>query len=269
MPAARKPWVEVDSTKSDLAKFFREKSKDLSKFGSTVNQTFEAYLFASTLSHYREKGWQVDVVNPLNRETKKRDFRLKFSTRGIPANFSYAVCTRDGDTVELRHQLRVATAHYREDQINSANVCMDLAVIKRGAADGLGDRDAAQNSDLITFGEAKHMNAYAELVAGFVGLVHEMQPARLKPKSAKLHPDHQCPFLFISGFMLATAKGILETIERRKLDLTIFHLEAPLPGELKRRVGKAQVEKKTAKKAARKSAKKTGKEPPDDLDIPF
>jgi len=269
MPASRKPWVEVDSTKEDLARFFRQKSKDLSKFGSTVNQTFEAYLFASTLSHYRQKGWIVDVVNPLNRETKQRDFKLKFSTRGIPSNFSYAVCTKNSVSVELRHQLRVSTAHYRQAQGYSANVCLDLAVIKRGAAEGLGDRDAADNSELITFGEAKHMNAYAELVAGFVGLVHEMQPVRLKPKAPKLHPDHQCPFLFISGYILATAKGILETVERRKLDIAVFHLEAPLPGELKRRVKKAEVEKRVAKPKAKKAAKKFSEIHQDDLDIPF
>lgn len=80
------------------------------------------------------------------------------------------------------------------------------------------------------------MNAYAELVAGFVGLVHEMQPDRLKRRKKQKHSDHHCPSLFISGYLLTAAKGLLETIERRKLDLAIFYLEKRLPGELQRRV---------------------------------
>lgn len=243
MSATRKPWVDMASTKADLASFFLTRTKDLSKFGSTVNQTFEAYLFASTLSHYREDGWDVTVINPIDKVTKTHDFRLKFSTRGIPANYSYAVCTKDEQSVELRHQLRVATYHHRDSQEYRANICLDLAIIKQGAADGLGDRDPAKNHSLISFGEAKHMNAFAELVAGFIGMVHEMQPVRLTSRKNRIHADHQCPFLFISGFLLHTARGILETIVRRKFDIDIFHLENPLPGELKRRIAKAEVQK--------------------------
>jgi hypothetical protein len=242
MSAVRKPWVDLDSTKADLASFFQVRAKDLSKFGSTVNQTFEAYLFASTLSHYREAGWEVVVINPIDKVTKTRDFRLKFSTRGIPANYSYAVCTKGEQSVELRHQLRVATSHYRKSQRYKANICLDLAIIAPGAADGLGDRDAADNLMLISFGEAKHMNAFAELVAGFIGMVHEIQPVRLTSRKNKIYPDHQCPFLFISGFLLHTARGILETIERRKFDIAIFHLESPLAGELKRRIARADAQ---------------------------
>lgn len=262
MPAVPKPWVDVASTIADLSGFFNQRARDLTKFGSTVNQTFEAYLFASTVSHYRQKGWTVDIRNPVDKSTKKEQFRLKFSTSGIPKNFSFAVCTRDGKIVELRHQLKVSTAHHKDGQSYNASVCLDLAVIESGFADALGNDDPAENSALITFAEAKHMNAFAELVAGFVGLVHEMQPERMKRRKFRLHADHECPFLFISGYLLRTARGILETIERRKLDMAIYHMEKPLPGELKRRIGKAAALPPPAKKAKatpRKAAKKGSK----------
>jgi hypothetical protein len=75
------------------------------------------------------------------------------------------------------------------------------------------------------------MNAYAELVTGFIGLVHEIQRERLKRGRKRLHPSHQCSFLFLSVYLLRTARGILAALERRKLDVAIYHLENPLPLE--------------------------------------
>ena len=68
------------------------------------------------------------------------------------------------------------------------------------------------------------MSAFAELVAGFVGMVHELQPERLKRvrKRDPAEVTHPSPFLFVSGKLWQTAEGMLMTIQRRRYDINLF-----------------------------------------------
>jgi hypothetical protein len=126
----------------------------------------------------------------------------------------------------VRHQLRVATKHHRQNAAPPANVCLDVAVIRDVDLSGFTTYDFVSNKDLVTFGEAKHMSAFAELVAAFVGLVYEMQPARLRrirTKKWKISVrDHPSPFLFVSGQLWRTAEGVADTIARRRLDIDVY-----------------------------------------------
>ena len=113
------------------------------------------------------------------------------------------------------------------------------------------------------------MSAFAELVAGFIGLVHELQPTRLRRIKKRKAVHHKSPFLFVSGYMMHTARGILETIEQRGFDVEIYHLERELPGGLKRHMKKA-VAKRTLTEPQPDVA--TTRPPVPDLspaDIPF
>lgn len=212
------------ATKSSLKSFFSAHKPRLTSFGGTVNQTFEAFVFAASIKWYRRRRWNTSVVNP-----KGGQFRLKFSTRGRPSNFSYVRCQRGKQSCQLRHQLRVTTAHSRVGQRFRANICCDLAVIKDINLDSYSTFDAIPNNQLITFAEAKHMSAFAELLASFLGVVHELQPARLKARSRlSWKGNHPKSFLYVSGILYHTAKGILETIQSRKLNLAIYSFDTPL-----------------------------------------
>jgi hypothetical protein len=82
----------------------------------------------------------------------------------------------------------------------------------------------------VSFGEAKHMSAFAELIAGFVGVVHELQPERLKRVRVahfKSSP-HPAPFLYVSGYLWNTAEGVRQTLMRRKVDLDIYTRAMPM-----------------------------------------
>ena len=78
-------------------------------------------------------------------------------------------------------------------------------------------------------GEVKHMNAFAELLANFIGLIHELTPARLK-KIRKRALNHSAipPFLYVSGLMNPTAKGLQGSIDIRKFDLDVYHFDKPM-----------------------------------------
>lgn len=87
--------------------------------------------------------------------------------------------------------------------------------------------DFLENDLLLTFGEAKHMSAFAELVASFIGLVHELTPKALKRHKTRLtgtrRKRHPAPFLYVSGVLYRTASGIKLTIEDRGYDVDVYN----------------------------------------------
>jgi hypothetical protein len=119
------PWIEKGEIQSRLASFFAENRTDLQDFGSTVNQTFEAFVFASTVRWYANHGWSVKFKNPQPNNYVK----LKYSTRGKPSSYTYALCAKGDQKIQIRHNLRVATRYHRKGLSNAANVVLDVAVI--------------------------------------------------------------------------------------------------------------------------------------------
>lgn len=217
-----------EQTKENLRIFFQEEKAKLDSFGSKVNQTFEAYTFASTIKWYKNNGWKVKINNP--KVKGKEIFRLKFSTRGAPKNFSYVICEKDDQSCQIRHQLRICTKTYKERNRHRANICCDVVIIENLDLEDYSTDNAIPNDDLISFGEVKHMSAFAELIAGFIGMVHELQPHRLKKvRIGDWHiTDHIAPYLNVSGMLQPTARGLDETIKHRKFDIDVYHYEKSL-----------------------------------------
>lgn len=221
-----KLWINNESLKSDLTKYFIENKREITEFGNTVNQTFEAFVFASLVNWYIKNAWKVEFVNP---DPESKFVKLKFSTRGKPSGYTYALCSKGTNKIQIRHGLRVATKYHRDDQAKPANVVLDVAVISDTDLSKHKTNDHAYNVHLITFGEAKHMSAFAELIANFIGLVHEMAPDRVKELRPYigpiLNPEHPAPFLYVSGHLWPSAQGIVETIRYRGYDIDIYDYE--------------------------------------------
>lgn len=222
-----KLWINNEALKGNLAKYFIENKRDIREFGSTVNQTFEAFVFASLANWYSQNGWVVEFINS---DPTTKYVKLKFSTRGRPSNYTYALCSKGEKKIQIRHGLRVATKYHRNEQIKPANVVLDVAVIEDVDLSNHKTNDHTDHTHLITFGEAKHMSAFAELVANFIGLAHEMTPDRINQIRPYIGPvpnsEHPSPFLYVSGYLLLTAQGIVETIRYRGYDLDIYDHES-------------------------------------------
>jgi hypothetical protein len=219
-------WIDVGRLTPQLSDFFDQNRGELSRFGTTINQTFEAYVIAQTIAWFKaQPDWTVEVISP-RKDDGSPNFRLKFSTRGRPGSYTYVRCTNsNGESHQIRHQLRVATRHHRNGRRPSANVCLDVAIIHDLDLSEFKTYDCVSNDALISFGEAKHMSAFAELIAGFVGLVHELQPERLRrirKRRTKPQPLHPSPFLFVSGHLWQTAEGLVRTIEDRRYDIDVY-----------------------------------------------
>jgi hypothetical protein len=58
-------------TQIELNNFFSTSGSLLTSFGSTVNQTFEAFVFASCIKWYKNKGWDIKIINPKDRKIQE------------------------------------------------------------------------------------------------------------------------------------------------------------------------------------------------------
>lgn len=222
-------FFDQKKAQSDLLNFFKKEKVNVNSFGSKVNQTFEAEVFAKVIKKYRSGGWTVTLVNPII--YGKPEFRLKFNTRGAPVHYSYATCRNsDGRECQIRHGLRVQTKHHSVKNKFSANMVCDIVVMENLRIDHYTTSSALPWDKLIAFGEVKHMSAFAELIASFIGLIFEIQPHRLKRirKKSWVRPDHVSSFLYVSGKLNPTAEGILETIVKRKFDVDVYSYDSPI-----------------------------------------
>lgn len=221
-------YFNQDEVSTQLKDFFQKEKASINDFGRRVNQTFEAFVFASVIKWYKENGWTVVIVNPIL--NGRPVFVLKFNTRGAPPKYSYAFCNKDANFCQIRHGLRVHTKSYKTTNVKSANIVCDISVINDIDLDYYRTDTALPNEELIAFGEVKHMSGYAELVANFVGLAHELKPDSLKfiRKKNWIKPDNISCFLYVSGILYTTAKGLEETIIKRRYDLDIFSFDNPM-----------------------------------------
>lgn len=223
-----KYYFNQKETKELLSRFFKQEKASINSFGRSVNQTFEAYVLASVIEWYRRSGWVIKFEMPRN-SNGRQYFKLKFSTRGAPKKYTYIVCEKENEVLQIHHQLRVETKWHARNKRYNANICCDVAVIKQTDISGYSTDAAVSNKDLVSFAEAKHMSAFAELVANFIGMVHELKPDRLKRLRIKHYKNkHLPPFLYASGILFKTAKGMEETIEKRKYDIDIYSFDKRL-----------------------------------------
>lgn len=231
---AEKFWIDKPALSGELDTFFDQKKPDLQRFGSTINQVFEAFVFAQMIAWHKKDGWNCTFVHPprataaptgtpLPNPPLPEPLRLKFSTRGRPSNYSYALCEKGTDRRQVRHGLRVKTFHGDKFGIAKANVVIDVAVITNEDLKHFGTDDAVPNSTLLTFGEAKHMSAFAELIASFLGLAREMQPRRTNVNARYRKTEvRPFPFLYVSGYLNGTAMGLHTTIRKRRYAVEVY-----------------------------------------------
>lgn len=215
-------------TKNVLKNFFINEKASINSFGSTVNQTFEASVFANVIKWYKRNGYTINIINPII--NGKPTFKLKFNTRGAPSNYSYAHCEKNGICCQIRHGLRTHTKSYNPNNKKSANIVCDIVVMEDICIDYFTSEMALENEFLIAFGEVKHMSAYAELIASFIGLVYELKPNKLKRirKRGWKNTENISCFIYVSGILYKTAEGIVETIDKRKFDIDVYSFSNPI-----------------------------------------
>lgn len=207
--------MNANSISNAIRLFAKEHRTALDFLNGRQTQLLEIGAMVGVVQHYRAHGYSTSIQNP----TGAQEFRVKLSTRGHPADYSHVVCQRGTTTCELHSNLSVLGGR------DSGIFCVDVAIVEAGAVPTKKGKKASeplQNSDLISFAEAKKLVIYPMLLAQFIGIVHEVTPKFLKRhKKYRLENDHLHPALIALGSLTPNARDILRSFKRRKYKITI------------------------------------------------
>jgi hypothetical protein len=210
--------MNADSISNAIRMFARQHRTTLDFLNGRQTQLLEIGAFVGVVQHYRACGYNTTIQNP----TASQEFRVKLGTRGHPADYSHVVCERGAAVCELHSNLSVFGGR------DAGVFCVDVAIVNPGVVPTKKGKKAAQpleNSDLISFAEAKKLVIYPMLLAQFVGIVHEITPKFLRrDKKYRLGNDHLHPALIALGSLTPNAQDIVKSFQRRKYNITVAEL---------------------------------------------
>ncbi len=210
--------MNADSISNAIRLFAIQHRTALDFLNSRQTQLLEIGAMVGVVQHYRAYGYNTSIQNPAG----AHEFRVKLSTRGHPSDYSHVVCERGATVCELHSNLSVFGGR------DAGVYCVDVAIVNLGAVPTKKGKTASQplqNSDLISFAEAKKLVIYPMLLAQFVGIVHEVKPRFLKRNDIyRLENDHLHPALIALGNLTPNAQDILRSFKRRKYKIAIAEL---------------------------------------------
>lgn len=207
--------MDAEKVSRAIQQFAREHRTALDFLNARQPQLLEMGAMVGVVQHYRASGYSTSIQNPAGTQV----FRVKLSTQGHPADYSHVVCERGTTVCELHSNLSVFGGR------DAGVYCVDVAIVNAGVVPSQKGKKAApptQNSDLISFVEAKKLVIYPMLLAQFVGIVHEVAPNFLKrDKKYQLRDGHLHPSLVALGRLGTNAQDILRSFKRRKYKISI------------------------------------------------
>lgn len=215
--------VDLNNLVASLGAYLQQHRQTLSTAFSTYAQRFEAYCFMHEVQRLNSANLNPQLRNPGNGNRVV----LKFNTRGKPSRYSFCEFSIRGETIELRHNLKVRSAHAGPLGLHNPEpgFYLDLSFIR---ANSIVADDWVEAHNLFTFAECKHMPAFPELIAGFLGMVHEVMPRYvLSPRRATgftrraLRP----PTLMTSQFPTVGARTVWATVAARGLCLRLLRYD--------------------------------------------
>jgi hypothetical protein len=213
--------IDLSNLAADLTSFVGRQRQTISTAFSTYAQRFEAYCFMVEFERLKAAKANPAFHNPGG----SRTIRLKYSATGSPIKYSYVSFTVGGEAMELRHNLLVQSAHddgYSTDPRDVPGFCLDLAIVR---ANSLVQDQYVRQFNVLTFHECKNMGAFPELVASFVGLVHEVMPRyvnRIVRPTWFTRRRISPPSLLTASLPTRRARSICANIARRKLCIRVL-----------------------------------------------
>jgi hypothetical protein len=222
MPPNKSPYKDIQEFRRELSGFLKSFRSTLRQEVSRANQFFEMACLAYCAQYYRNRGFKVIERNIFG---SNREFRFKLGPAGYPENFSYfelepSVESPDAIRFEIRHNCLIQIA-FDSDIFLCPDICViNLGCIEEQAESG---RPIARgkktyfvpNRALQTFIEAKHFNPIPELLASFIGLLHELKQDVFSGAIATKRPHHIAPSLAVSGFGTWRVYLLKESLCRR------------------------------------------------------
>lgn len=212
--------IDVGGISKSLRGFVRSHNAEFQKLTRRQSQLLEVGAFLIAAKHYELAGYDVALKNPRGNRMK-----VKLTTNGHPWNFSRFEIALDGRSFEIHTNLPVEDAA----RTPGARYVVDVAIATAGSvptahpgADGQ-KFVALENESLVTFIEAKSLVVYPMLIAQFIGIVHELQPAFLHGDVSDEFEEllHFEPSLVSLGYLHNTCLNIVKGFDARKIRIGI------------------------------------------------
>jgi hypothetical protein len=196
--------------------YSREKNLVLSRVPARQAQLLEVGALILAVHHYDIGAYDVTPQN-----LQRGEFKLKLSSSGYVGNFSYFVASSRTRVFEIGANIPV-----EGDCGDGGRYVVDVAVVKEGTmfrARRDGRMSVVGNPDLVTFIEAKRLVVYPMLLAQFIGIVHELQPAFLKGRLPYgfRRDGHFTPSLVATGYLTPHCNGIIDGYRLRGIRVNI------------------------------------------------
>lgn len=164
--------------------------------------SFEIGCLHMLLSNYEE----IASLEPKNLNDDG-EFQYLTSPNGNPSNFSWVSGEMDGETFEVRQQVRVKS-HWSDD----IAFCPDLLVLKADTeieaakpsdyANGKRPFYCVKSSQVISAHECKSLSPFPELLVSFIGMfqaAHSWFDSRIPQNHVAKDGPHLAPCLFVGG----------------------------------------------------------------------
>jgi len=208
--------VDLGSLRNDIDSYLTQYGQVLTSAFNTYAQRFEAYCFLEEFKRLKAAGLAPVLRNPGG----AKYVVLKFYTRGRPSKYSHCEFVVRGEHIEMHHNLKIRSFHAGSPGAvdPEPGFHLDLAFIR---ADSIVNDNWVSSGDLLSFVECKHMPAFPELIASFLGLVHEVMPRYLSCKRASWFTRRRLrrPTLMTSRFPSIGARSVWKTVSARGLSL--------------------------------------------------
>ena len=217
---------DKDLIKKDIEKFLKTHGTQIVNNSSKISTFFEISCYNYIIQFYENFGYEIEIANLID-----GSFRYKVTPMGFPKNFSYFLIKKE---IKFKGHKKICRYEIRQnipvESKHDSNVFVtpDIVIFKskidskRNGNYYRGKRNFyfVPNKYLISFAEAKHYNAFPELIINFTGIVNELKPSLLQKKARKI-PSHIAPSLMISGKGTYQTYLTKKSLEKR-YDINIF-----------------------------------------------
>jgi len=210
------PFKDVNELKKEIIAFANKNRAIVQLHSKRISDYFEMTCYNFIVEYYEKLGFNTSVAN-----LQKNEFRYKCSPAGIHSNFSYFIFEKQIENekiaYEFHHNLSIQSAHD-----NNIFCTPDMVVIKNNSAQFTSEYYASKkrfsfvdNSNMITFFEAKHFTPYPELLFNFIGILNELKIDFENINTEQSTDLNIAPSLIISGKENNQTKRIKISLERR------------------------------------------------------
>lgn len=208
--------MDADLVRRELGDFIKAHRAALEEVSRRQAQFLEIGAMAFVVEHYRKKKYKPEAMGL----SKGRVFHAKLWSRGNPLNYSWFRCRRGKSEFDIYLNLPVLSSYG-----DGGVYVVDVGVVRAGVLPTRRDGGplALQNRELVTFAEVKNFKIYPMLLAHFVGIVHEIQPAFLggsRPRGFA-RASHFAPALFTVGSITPNSTLILGGFLTRKYKVNV------------------------------------------------